>query len=208
MRSLIARFMGPTWNPPGADRTQVGPMLAPWTLLSGNSAYITAPSPASSINSHNKWWKNFSQTWTLYSDLIISYNMQSSTGSTLEIVQHQICNMKYNINHLLYVPNLFLLEIYSSPLSAESEPHVTINVSKLQGTSNGCLFLALWLDGWFLYWQTHQKQEICVAMHGTALPLGLVVVVAEPQIHFIKGLWAHDPNLKKKPCCSYIKNYR
>ena len=33
---LIARFMGPTWGPPGADRTQVGPMLAPWTLLSGS----------------------------------------------------------------------------------------------------------------------------------------------------------------------------
>ena len=33
--SQIARFMGPTWDPPGADRTQVGPMLAPWTLLSG-----------------------------------------------------------------------------------------------------------------------------------------------------------------------------
>ena len=32
--SLIARFMGPTWGPSGADRTQVGPMLAPWTLLS------------------------------------------------------------------------------------------------------------------------------------------------------------------------------
>ena len=32
---LIARFMGPTWGPPGDDRTQVGPMLAPWTLLSG-----------------------------------------------------------------------------------------------------------------------------------------------------------------------------
>ena len=33
--SLIARFMGPTWGPSGADRTQVGPMMAPWTLLSG-----------------------------------------------------------------------------------------------------------------------------------------------------------------------------
>ena len=31
---LIASFMGPTWGPPGADWTQVGPMLAPWTLLS------------------------------------------------------------------------------------------------------------------------------------------------------------------------------
>ena len=33
--TLIARFMGPTWGPPGADRTQVGLMLAPWSLLSG-----------------------------------------------------------------------------------------------------------------------------------------------------------------------------
>ena len=30
----IARFMGPTWSPSRADRTQVGPMLAPWILLS------------------------------------------------------------------------------------------------------------------------------------------------------------------------------
>ena len=33
--SQIARFMGPTWGPPGDDRTQVGPMMAPWTLLFG-----------------------------------------------------------------------------------------------------------------------------------------------------------------------------
>ena len=32
---LIALFMRPTWDPPGADRTQVGPMWATWTLLSG-----------------------------------------------------------------------------------------------------------------------------------------------------------------------------
>ena len=31
----IARFMGPIWGPSGADSTQVGPMLAPRTLLSG-----------------------------------------------------------------------------------------------------------------------------------------------------------------------------
>ena len=38
--TLIARFMGSTWGPSGADRTQVGPMLAPWTLLSGNTQFI------------------------------------------------------------------------------------------------------------------------------------------------------------------------
>ena len=32
---LIARFMRPTWGPSGADKTQVGPMLALWTWLSG-----------------------------------------------------------------------------------------------------------------------------------------------------------------------------
>ena len=32
--TLIARFIWPTWGPSGADRTQVGPMLAPWTLPS------------------------------------------------------------------------------------------------------------------------------------------------------------------------------
>ena len=31
--TLIARFVGPTWGPSGADRTQVGPMSAPWTSM-------------------------------------------------------------------------------------------------------------------------------------------------------------------------------
>ena len=39
----IARFMGPTWVPPGDDRTQVGPMLAPWTLLSGCFYFVLSP---------------------------------------------------------------------------------------------------------------------------------------------------------------------
>ena len=30
----IARFMGPTWGPSGADKTQMGPKLDLWTLLS------------------------------------------------------------------------------------------------------------------------------------------------------------------------------
>ena len=36
----IARFMGPTWGPSGADSSQLGPMLTPWTLLSGTSTCI------------------------------------------------------------------------------------------------------------------------------------------------------------------------
>ena len=34
-QSLLARLMGPAWGPPGPDGTLVGPVLAPWTLLSG-----------------------------------------------------------------------------------------------------------------------------------------------------------------------------
>ena len=33
--SQMAMSMGPTWGPPGYCRPQMGPMLAPWTLLLG-----------------------------------------------------------------------------------------------------------------------------------------------------------------------------
>ena len=35
MSAQIAKFMGPTWGPPGSCRPQTGPMLAPWTLHLG-----------------------------------------------------------------------------------------------------------------------------------------------------------------------------
>ena len=38
----IAKFMGPTWGPPGSCRLQMGPMLAPWALLSGGKPYVSA----------------------------------------------------------------------------------------------------------------------------------------------------------------------
>ena len=31
----ITKFMGPTWGPPGSCWPQIGPVSAPWTLLSG-----------------------------------------------------------------------------------------------------------------------------------------------------------------------------
>ena len=39
----IAKFMGPTWGPSGSFRPQMGPMLAPWTLLSGKWPLVTFP---------------------------------------------------------------------------------------------------------------------------------------------------------------------
>ena len=35
----VAKFMWPTWGPPGSCRPKVGPMLAPWTLLSGTCTW-------------------------------------------------------------------------------------------------------------------------------------------------------------------------
>ena len=36
LTAQIAKFMGQTWGPPGSCRPQMGPMLAPWTLISGS----------------------------------------------------------------------------------------------------------------------------------------------------------------------------
>ena len=36
LRYTDAKFMGPTWGPPGSYRPQMDPMSVPWTLLSGN----------------------------------------------------------------------------------------------------------------------------------------------------------------------------
>ena len=41
----IARFMVPPWGPPGSCRPQMGPMLAPWTLLSGSDVSMTLLEP-------------------------------------------------------------------------------------------------------------------------------------------------------------------
>ena len=63
--SLIVRFMGPTWGPSGADRTQVGPMLVPWILLSGITRVLVWPcseSPLSDVVPDHgvKWRKDLS----------------------------------------------------------------------------------------------------------------------------------------------------
>ena len=48
--SQVAKFMGPTWGPTGSCRPQMGPMLAPWTLLSG----LTIPTDNGHPR-HDKW---------------------------------------------------------------------------------------------------------------------------------------------------------
>ena len=60
MGTQITKFMGPTWGPLGSCGPQMGPMLAPWTLLSGNVSYYW-PCPLGfhrwrQPNGDRRWW--------------------------------------------------------------------------------------------------------------------------------------------------------
>ena len=107
--SLIARFMGPIWGPSGAGRTQVGPMLAPWTFLFGvRKAFFVNP-----------WWEAIS--WQFVTDLSLSRSTvhidirlgdikQISNDETLQVAAREIIgvsdlieytpeNMHYALNN-------------------------------------------------------------------------------------------------------------
>ena len=55
----ITKFMGPTWGPPGSCRPQMGPMLAPWTLLSGWPSFGPVMCPLNN-------WICFSRCYTSF----------------------------------------------------------------------------------------------------------------------------------------------
>ena len=61
--SLTARFMGSTWGPPEADRTQVGPMWATWTLLPGLPFKYMDQSEQSGAVAWNEMFKQKITPW-------------------------------------------------------------------------------------------------------------------------------------------------
>ena len=62
--TLIERFLATTWGPSGSDRTQVGHMLAPWTLLSG---YVLKTASLSGTRGDTFWGPvYYCQFWTRY----------------------------------------------------------------------------------------------------------------------------------------------
>ena len=72
----IASFMGPTWGASGADRTQVGPMLAPWILLSG---YLHVNGLLSTVSSYtylvNRVWGNIGYVdCEMWNNISLIYN--------------------------------------------------------------------------------------------------------------------------------------
>ena len=86
--SLIARFMGPTWGPSGADRTQVGPMLTPWTLLSGLFYHyviiFTCPRWPLFGNTKSEWLNFMAFLGTADSEVHIVHISRVITAYTLE----------------------------------------------------------------------------------------------------------------------------
>ena len=57
MMTQIAKLMGPTWGPPGSCRPQMGPMLAPWTLLSGEIKFMSTSYEIVLMNvTELLWW--------------------------------------------------------------------------------------------------------------------------------------------------------
>ena len=62
----ITKFMGPTQSPSGSCRPQMGPMLAPWTLLSGiHCLYDEVDATSSRI--HVDQYRSHSNSWDICS---------------------------------------------------------------------------------------------------------------------------------------------
>ena len=74
--SRMAWFMGPTWCPSGADRTQVGPILAPWTLLSGKICGDTTSFTHNVIS--GRWPKNIFYRHTVLNTACTSNHTDAS----------------------------------------------------------------------------------------------------------------------------------
>ena len=103
MRTLIARFIRPTWGPSKADRNQVGPMLAPWTLLSGYlSCMLTSKLTA---KRHHGQWRTANITdykmkvridWLIfesrYIPIIIIYYRWNAVGIYIDYINFGITN--------------------------------------------------------------------------------------------------------------------
>ena len=113
--SLIAMFMGPTWGPSGADRTHVGPMLAPWTLV---SLKVLAMKLAAKFDCYN----HCQELWKPTQGLFYTYLAKSYWSHTiknpirgrfrafnrdsvrLEFFERRLVDMRLNI----YIPFLII----------------------------------------------------------------------------------------------------
>ena len=78
----ITKFMGPTWGPSGSCRPQMGPMLAPWILLSGMLFWT-----AEHVRVRYQIWPDIRHP---YGDMMRSdiFMMTSSNGTIFRVTGH------------------------------------------------------------------------------------------------------------------------
>ena len=89
--SQIAKFIGPTWGPPGSCRSQMGPMLDPWTLLSG--FVLRLPWHSSMITMFN--------VHILWAIVLLSsrHNKRGSISPEFWMLQKRNCKTGLNFQH-------------------------------------------------------------------------------------------------------------
>ena len=115
----IATFVGPTWGPPGSCRPQMGPMLAPWTLLSRT---VWCPNCPGGI--HAVWWTTI--RWTA-SGVVVNCKPISSMVDPSG--PRPIGNLSGNLS-ILYTKGRFWGRCILCQL------HVNLNLSKKKVTMN------------------------------------------------------------------------
>ena len=127
--------MGPTWGPPGDDRTQVGPMLPPWTLLSGmawsrmtdvwcgcNESWYLIGAVISALFCHSALHKNFEILWP-WSNLSVllfihcvfmeSYQRLKCEELLLAIISlFEMINVFHTFSAFMHLPRMFLSTDY------------------------------------------------------------------------------------------------
>ena len=108
----IAKFMGPTWVPPGSCRPQMGPMLAPWTLLSGRVRQISTVSGEQAVmpvifafdrtaSTLIQLWHNVISDTNIYHKMLSLCNYQQISSEPMLYVISLIC-LVHQINRMLW----------------------------------------------------------------------------------------------------------
>ena len=102
--------MGPTWGPPGSCRPQMGPMLAPWTLLSGYAFLFNIKICAINVS---VW--NWIQEYTSIKMIIMkTCRFKRNSGTSISTEQQNTPYNKYYMMllSLLLSPGRLLIGLY------------------------------------------------------------------------------------------------
>ena len=115
--------MGPTWGPSGADRTQVGPMLVPWTLPSGMFSSIRKLSVGIIYNTRcclDAFYYTSACSWhstgLVCSKRISRYGLFAATSNQISNILLLSCYELFTNKERLTLPHLWWAFRSDSPL--------------------------------------------------------------------------------------------